>query len=184
MKPAGTVNSYQQIEGERTVGLLILGKPRDLAYGARPGYRGTYRHHPYHRDDLPETDIANQLFQRFLTEGGESGIIHDIAFGRRLIQASLNAEPRGEFELVEVLPSEMTQCHDREFLGCDLSCGMSSSLLYLGLEFPHGWRVPSEAKRRLNRTLDRYRPSLKQKRGVQQSGRSEILLGCTARSRQ
>ncbi len=118
--------------------ILILDGPRDSRPGNNPLYRGTYRAHPTHCDEVPDDHEINKLFFWFLEEGGELGVVRDVS--RALRFAELWNERLGEtdrFEVVEVTDGNTRPQSNEKFIGFDLSAGYNSSLLSSGLkQFP------------------------------------------------
>jgi hypothetical protein len=116
--------------------LLILNGPRDPRAAKYPSYRGTYRAHPTYCDALPNDHEINQLFFWFLEDGGELGLVHDLAKASRYVEL-LNQNPLPgykQFEIVEVTSPDSPQQAGGRLLGFDLSAGYNSSLLWWGLE--------------------------------------------------
>jgi hypothetical protein len=114
--------------------LLILGGPCNPQRNPNPKYRGTYRRQPYHFDSLPEDHLYNKMFHSYLEEGGETGVIHDLAKATALtkvLNASLQEE---EFEVIAMTVGKDCPDTNGEFLGFDLSHGFSNSLLWWGLK--------------------------------------------------
>jgi hypothetical protein len=115
--------------------LLILNGPRDRRAGTNPLYRGTYRSHPTHCDDLPDDSEINQLFFWFLETGGELGVVGDLSKAHRLAELWNARLPMDDhFEVVEVTTSEMNPQSGGQFVGFDLSSGFNNSLLVAGLK--------------------------------------------------
>jgi hypothetical protein len=119
--------------------LLILNGPRDPRAAKYPSYRGTYRAHPTYCDALPNDHEINQLFFWFLEDGGELGVVHDLAKASRyaeLLNAHLKAFNPAftHFEIVEVRDGGESSQARSQLLGFDLSAGYNSSLLWWGLE--------------------------------------------------
>lgn len=114
--------------------ILILNGPRDTRTACNSLYRGTYRAHPTHCDQLPDDAEINRLFLWFIEEGGELGLVRDVTKARRfadLWNARLNKAEH--FEVVEATDSDNTPTHGGTFLGFDLSAGYNNSLLAEGL---------------------------------------------------
>jgi hypothetical protein len=114
--------------------LLILNGDADPRPGKNPLYRGTYRAHPSHCDQLPDDHEINQLFFWFLEEGGELGVVHDAQKARRFAQLwNARLTPPRHFEVIEVTDDDRPPLHGGTFLGFDLSSGYNNSLLVAGL---------------------------------------------------
>jgi len=116
--------------------LLILDGPRDPRAAKHPSYRGTYRAHPTYCDALPNDHEINQLFFWFLQEGGELGVVGDLAKALRYVELlSQNPLPGcGRFEVVEVTSTDDPIQSGGNLLGFDHSAGYNNSLLWWGLE--------------------------------------------------
>ncbi|MGB2676543.1 MAG: hypothetical protein WAN12_05615 [Candidatus Acidiferrum sp.] len=115
--------------------LLILNGARDSRPGLNPGYRGTYRAHPSHCDELPDEHEINRLFFWFLEEGGELGVVQDLPKAQRFAElwnARLNESQR--FEVIEATDLGTTPSPRGSFIGFDLSAGYNNSLLAEGLK--------------------------------------------------
>ena len=126
--------------------LLILNGPRDSRADKYPSYRGTYRAHPTYCDSLPSDHEINQLFFWFLDEGGESGVVHNLAKALRYVEL-LNQHPLpgyGPFEVVEVTDRDAPAQAGGRLLGFDLSSGYNNSLLSSQLELRSGINVLPE----------------------------------------
>jgi len=107
--------------------LLILGSPVNPQ--ANPLYRGTYRTHPAHCDELPDSHEINRLYSWFREEGA---VVRNRSNALRFAEL-WNARLKGlqGFEVVEV-----TECGEHsqgKFIGYDLSASFSDSLLAWGL---------------------------------------------------
>jgi hypothetical protein len=113
--------------------LLILDGPRDPRRHPNPAYRGTFRMHPTHFDDLPEDQEANILFGWFIDEGGELGVVHDQVKAQRLRDLCNSYGTNRNYEVVEACDGEQKPSHGGELLGYDLSQGLNNSLLWWGL---------------------------------------------------
>ncbi len=143
--------------------ILILNGARDPRPGYNPLYRGTYRAHPSHHDQLPDEHEINQLFFWFLEEGGELGVVRSVAKALRFAElwnAHLK-EKRDRFEVVEVT-DENTHCESKgTFIGYDLSAGYNNSLLSWGLKSIVGSNRVAEPIEELYDQLGRhYAPQL------------------------
>jgi len=94
-----------------------------------PAYRGTLRRPPSYRDEVPESHEVNQLFQWYLDEGGESGVVHNFdraqAYATKLNRLSSEAE----FEVVRVARNAAESEQAGYFLGFDISAGFYASLI-------------------------------------------------------
>ena len=111
--------------------LLILDGPADPRSPHSYPYRGTYRAHPTYNDSVPPGHEINQLFTWYLAEGGESGVINDVAKALRYATL-LNLHPlpqANHFEVVEVVDDHQPESGGY-LLGFDLSSGFSNSLLW------------------------------------------------------
>jgi hypothetical protein len=114
--------------------LLILDGPRDHRAGNNPLYRGTYRAHPTHCDELSDDDEINKLFFWFLEEGGELGVVRDVSKALRFAELwNERLPPKYGFEVVEVTEGNMRPQNTGKFVGFDLSAGYNNSLLSSGL---------------------------------------------------
>jgi len=116
--------------------LLILDGPCNPRRHPNPVYRGTYRMHPTHFDNLPEDHEANILFSWFIEEGGELGAVHDEAKARKLRDLCNSYGTNRNYEVVEACDGEQLPSHGGELLGYDLSQGLNNSLLWWGLKSP------------------------------------------------
>lgn len=114
--------------------LLILGGPRDPLRRPNPRYKGTYRMHPRYFDNLPESHEANVLFQWFIHEGGELGIVHDLEPARMLRDFCNSYGQDKNYEIIEASEEGLPSSLGGEFLGYDLSQGLNNSLLWWGLK--------------------------------------------------
>jgi hypothetical protein len=114
--------------------LLILGGPRNPKMRPNLSYRGTFRMHPSHFDEVSEQHEANQLFYWFLNEGEEIGVVSNIGKAARLRDLS-NTSAKKTFELVEVLHEGERSDSNGHSLGFDISLGYNHSLLWKGLNF-------------------------------------------------
>lgn len=120
---------------ENAMKFLILNGSRDQRTTYHPHYRGTYRSDPSHCDEVSDDDEINRLFFWFLEEGGELGVVRDLAKAQRFAElwnARLKQPER--FEVVEVSDAEAEPLyHGGTFMGFDLSAGYNNSLLPGGL---------------------------------------------------
>ncbi len=115
--------------------LLILDGPRDPRPSNNPLYRGTYRAHPSHCDELPDDHEINKLFFWFLEEGGESGVVRDITKALRFVELwNARLKEKSRFETVEVADGDTHPQSNGMFIGFDLSAGYNNSLLSSGLK--------------------------------------------------
>jgi hypothetical protein len=115
--------------------LLILDGPRDPRPGSNPLYRGTYRAHPSHCDELPDDHETNKLFFWFLAEGGELGVVQDATKALRFAELwNARLKERDRFEVVEVADGDTHSQSNGMFIGFDLSAGYNNSLLSSGLK--------------------------------------------------
>lgn len=115
--------------------LLILNGPRDNRTAYNPLYRGTYRSHPSHCEQLPDDHEINRLFFWFIEEGGQSGVVADLPKAQRfakLWNARLKDSQR--FEVVEAADPDTSPSQTGTFIGFDLSAGYNNSLLAEGLK--------------------------------------------------
>ena len=108
--------------------LLILGKTRHPEYVSL-SYRGTSRFNPCYCEGLPEDHPANRAFFWFVDEGGELGVVHDLAKARNLVALYKALDPPQSFEIVEAIVGDEPPALSGEFLGFDLSCGFNNSLI-------------------------------------------------------
>ena len=114
--------------------LLILNGPRDRRTTYNPLYRGTYRSHPSHCDELSDDHEINRLFFWFIEEGGQLGVVRDLPKAQRFAElwnARLKESER--FEVVEATDADIGPSHGGKFMGFDLSAGYNNSLLAEGL---------------------------------------------------
>lgn len=142
--------------------LLILDGPRDPRPGGNPLYRGTYRAHPNHCDELPDDEEINKLFFWFLEEGGELGVVHDISKSLRFA-ALWNEHLKGKsrFEVVELTDADARPESKGTFIGFDLSAGYNNSLLSGGLRrSPGSVRPPDSIVELLDLLTRHYSPQL------------------------
>jgi hypothetical protein len=142
--------------------LLILNGPRDPRPGKNPLYRGTYRAHPSHCDELPDDHEINQLFSWFLQEGGELGVVGNESKALRFAELwNARLKGRGCFEVIEVVDGNAHPQSSGEFLGFDLSAGYNNSLLSSGLKQSLGVNQLREPVRELWDLVSRhYAPQL------------------------
>ncbi|NOX56958.1 MAG: hypothetical protein GXP27_21460 [Planctomycetes bacterium] len=112
--------------------LLILGENFP---GCDLRYKGTYRAHPSYRDDLPESDDANQLFFWFVREAGEVGVVHCVQKACELVRAYERLDPPQTFDVIEVVRRTESPEIGKKYMGIDLSCCFNYSLLSWGLHF-------------------------------------------------
>jgi hypothetical protein len=138
--------------------LLILDGPRDPRSENCPQYRGTYRAHPTHCDELPDNHEINQLFFWFLQEGSELGVVRDVLKALRFAEL-WNARLKGKdrrFEVVEVAERDAHPRSSGKFIGFDLSAGYNNSLLSWGLKEFVGVNQLSEPIRELWDLVSRH----------------------------
>lgn len=111
--------------------------------GARglASYRGTYREAPPHSDVLPEDSEYNQLFSWYCEAEYQSGV-EDPNRAHRLLSLLRGQVGREDFEMIEVVRVGDRARIGREFLGYDLSCAFSYSLLSWGLELREARQSP------------------------------------------
>jgi hypothetical protein len=116
--------------------LLVLDGPRHARPGTNPLYRGTYRSHPRHCNELPDDHEINQLFFWFLEEGGELGVVHDASKALRIAELwnALLTDKSDHFEVIEITDGDKHPQSSGEFIGFDLSAGYNNSLLSSGLK--------------------------------------------------
>lgn len=110
--------------------LLILGCG---ACTESPVYRGTDRSVPHYVTGLSDDHPANKAFLWYIAEGGEDGIVHDLAKAQELVEAYRNLQPPQYFEVVEITVRNQPPITHSQLLGFDLSTGYES-LLTTGLE--------------------------------------------------
>ena len=143
--------------------LLILNGPPDARAAKYSLYRGTYRAHPTYCELLPRDHETNSLFFWFLQEGGELGVVNDLAKARRytqLLNQHFSSGPK-HFELVEVTDETTSPLTGGQLLGFDLSAGYNNSLLWWGLEPQPGLETIPEPIRELVGLVYRcYAPQL------------------------
>src|SRR6266700_2422623 len=114
--------------------LLILDGPRDPRPSNNPLYRGTYRAHPSHCDELPDDHEINRLFFWFIEEGGQPGVVRELQKALRFANLwNARLKESQHFEVVEVTDSNTASSQNGTFMGFDLSAGYNNSLLAEGL---------------------------------------------------
>src|SRR5258708_1345657 len=136
--------------------LLILDGPPNSRPGYSRIYRGTERAHPSYCDSLPEDHEINRLFYRFLEEGGELGVVHNLSNAVRFAELWNDLlPPERRFEVVDASTGESRPDSNGKFIGFDISHGFNNSLLSSGLrasrltnELPHPIRELSDLLRR------------------------------------
>jgi hypothetical protein len=115
--------------------LLILDGPRDPRPGNNPLYRGTYRAHPSHCDEVSDDHEINQLFFWFLEEGGELAVVGDAPKALRFAELwNARLKEKSRFEVVQVTDGDTHPQSSGNFIGFDLSAGYNNSLLSSGLK--------------------------------------------------
>lgn len=112
--------------------LLILDGPQDSRGPFGAPYRGTDRRWPTYCDEAGQTDEVNELFTWFLGEGGQSGVVHNLAKAQRYA-ALCTAQLHRPFEVVEVTLGGARPEIGRLLLGYDLLMSFSTSLISAGL---------------------------------------------------
>jgi len=143
--------------------LLILNGPRDSRTAYNPLYRGTYRSHPGHCDDVSDDHEINRLFFWFIKEGGQLGVVRDVQKARRFAELwNARLEESERFEVVEVADAEPGQARCAgAFMGFDLSSGYNNSLLAEGLRLSMGaQRLPEPIRELWDLTRRHYAPQL------------------------
>ncbi len=113
--------------------LLVLGESL-----RHPRYRGTERDCPYYVDSLPKTHPANRAFLWYVNnqEGDDaSGIVHDLAKARALIEEYAKLAPAQGFELVEMTCDDAEPELGGELLGYDVTELYYTSILAAHLPF-------------------------------------------------
>jgi hypothetical protein len=119
---------------ETGMNILILNGPRDTRTAYSSVYRGTYRAHPTHCDQLPDNAEINRLFLWFIEEGGELGLVRDVVKARRFADLwNARLKEAEHFEVVEATDADSAPTHGGTLLGFDLSAGYNNSLLAEGL---------------------------------------------------
>lgn len=157
--------------------LLILNGPRSPQLrGHCPPYRGTYRAHPTHCDEVPDDHEINRLFFWFLEEGGELGVVRDCSKALRFAELwNARAEQEGRFEVLEVEEGDAPPESGGHFIGFDLSSGYNSSLLAWGLDLTPGVSQLKEPIRELCGLLSRYYAPQLNGQGLFQSREVAVL---------
>ena len=143
--------------------LLILNGPRDSRTAYNPLYRGTYRSHPSHCDEVSDDDEINRLFFWFLEEGGQLGVVRDLARAQRFAELwNARLKDSERFGVVEVADAEPGQAScGGTFMGFDLSSGYNNSLLAEGLRQSMGTqRLPEPFRELWDLTSRHYAPQL------------------------
>jgi hypothetical protein len=116
--------------------LLILGDTTDLSI--YPEYRGTDRPEPYHVDNLDDNHPVNRAFFLLLHMTNEDGLLHDLAKAREIVEAYKTLTPSQIYEIIEVTENKEPPMNSEAlFLGYDLSCDLSDSLISLVLIAKH-----------------------------------------------
>jgi hypothetical protein len=144
--------------------ILILNGARDPRPGNNPLYRGTYRAHPTHCGQLPDDHEINQLFFWFLEEGGQLGVVRNVAKALRFAEL-WNGLLKGKGHYFEVIAVTDENAHtvgsNGVFIGYDLSAGYNNSLLSGGLKQSAGVNRLAEPIRELCDLVSRhYAPQL------------------------
>lgn len=130
--------------------LLLLNGKRDTRTDYNSRYRGTYRAHPTHCDALPDDHEINRLFFWFLEEGGELGIVGNIAKALRFVELwNSRLNKKDQFEVVEATDGRAHPQSGGEFIGFDLSAGYNNSLLASGMRLPSSVSALGEPIREL-----------------------------------
>lgn len=125
--------------------LMVLGRP-NVPYAA--GYRGTYREHPFHFDELPEDHEANRAFRVYVSVTDEGGPIAEMEDACMILRTYRRWAPSRDFELVDVDPTAEGTADT--FLGYDISCGFYYSLVAAALE----WAPSEESRARCSPGVD------------------------------
>ncbi len=107
--------------------ILIVGKAPDSMPFVSPRYRGICRSSPSYCETQPSDAEINQLFHWYMNEGGQSSVVHDVDKARRYIKLWQEAEPKQEYELIEVVDGTNLPSVGSIFLG------YGSSLIQWGL---------------------------------------------------
>jgi len=160
--------------------LLILGR-RD-SHARVLAYLGTERPHPSYREDLPPQHEVNQGCLWFIREGGERGVVHDLAKARRLVDSynQLGASP--QFELVEVTRNQDPPSAGTKFLGFDLSYEFNNSLLSWGLQIHHEGNevrdLPAGLAPLCHLVQEHFRPKLNTNGLFDDYETAKFCLGC------
>jgi hypothetical protein len=161
--------------------LLILDGHASGYSNGNPCYRGTYRAHPYYCEEYPPEHEVNQAFFWFLSEGGERGVVHDIAQARGLVHIFTRHNVTQPFEVVEVTVGDEPPYAGKTFLGFDLSCGFNNSLLWWGLDLK-GRNPRDESLRPLGALLslveEHFRPKLNANGLFDQFSIARFCLDC------
>ena len=114
--------------------LLILDGQRDSSPGRNPLYRGTYRLSPTYCDALPADHETNMLFSWYITEGGESGVVHDLQRASRYVELLNHQSLNHSFEIVEATTNDAAPVFGELLMGFDLSASYGNSLLQWGVK--------------------------------------------------
>jgi len=113
--------------------LLILNGPVAPGLGYNRHYRGVHRRTPSYCDGLPEDHEINRLFYWYLDEGGEEGVVHDIAKACKFAQLWNDRLSKNEqFEVIEVVRGNAPPHAGRSFLGFDICLGFGGHSLLAG----------------------------------------------------
>jgi hypothetical protein len=97
-------------------------------------YRGTDRPTIYYQSTSDENHEVNRAFLWYCREGGQLGVVHDLAKAREVVEACRRLDPPQYFEVIEVTTENRPPTIGGSFLGFDLSSGYHYSLLSWGLE--------------------------------------------------
>jgi hypothetical protein len=141
---------------------LILDGPPNPRPGRNSVYRGTYRAHPSHCDELPDDHEINKLFFWFLKEGGEAGVVRDVSKALRFAELwNARRQEKERFEVAEVTDGNVRPQSNGEFIGFDISCGYNNSLLSSGLKpFTGVNRLPDPVRELCDLMSRHYAPQL------------------------
>jgi hypothetical protein len=123
MRADGAIGAFA---GELSMKLRIL---RSVSALDSNIYRGTDRITPYYVDGLPDDHPVNQAFFWYCDEGGELGVVHDLARARNLVELYRALETSQYFEIIQLVDWSEGDLDLEKLLGYDLSAGYNYSLL-------------------------------------------------------
>jgi hypothetical protein len=150
--------------------LLVLDGPRDHRKGNNYLYRGTYRSHPTHCNELPDDSEINKLFFWFLETGGELGVVGDLSKALRLAELwNARLPASSQFEVMEVTIDDTNAQSGGQLVGFDLSSGFNNSLLATGLKHSADLSGLNKPVRVLCNLVSRHYGSLLNRNGLFQS---------------
>ncbi|NUM49193.1 MAG: hypothetical protein HUU38_31215 [Anaerolineales bacterium] len=111
--------------------LKLLGTKYTTRFDTR-NYRGVERSPLNYHDNLDEK------FFEFLSKSDEMRVLQDLEFCRELVRAYQNLNPPQEYEIIEITENNKPPAiQTATFLGFDVGCAYSYSLLAGGLNFDY-----------------------------------------------